>query len=217
MSPAKRPVKRSPKPSPQRKPPARKASGKRSSKETKITLQLDLDGAGRTDVRTGLPFFDHMLTAFAHHALFDLQLRAAGDLHVDAHHTVEDVGLVLGRAFRDAVGERRGIVRYGSCALAMDETLALVAVDVSGRPYVVWETPRLAKWVGTFPAELAEDFWRAFAQEARITLHVRLLSGRNTHHMLEAIFKGAARALLQAVTVDPRRARAVPSTKGKLD
>ena len=197
--------------------PHRKARGARASKETKITLALDLDGTGRTDIRTGLPFFDHMLTAFAHHALFDLTLRAAGDLHVDAHHTVEDVGLVLGKAFKDAVGERKGIVRYGSSALPMDEVLALVAVDVSGRPYIVWETPRLAKWVGTFPAELAEDFWRAFAQEARITLHVRLLSGRNTHHMLEAIFKGAARALHQAVTVDPRRAKRVPSTKGKLD
>ncbi len=183
---------------PKRAPGRRKAKGKRASKETRIALTLDLDGSGRADVRTGLPFFDHMLIAFA-------------------HHTVEDVGLVLGRAFRDAVGERRGIVRYGSCALPMDETLALVAVDVSGRPYVAWETPRLAKWVGTFPAELAEDFWRAFAQEARITLHVRLFSGRNTHHMLEAIWKGTARALLQAVTVDPRRARAIPSTKGTLD
>ncbi len=202
---------------PKRAPGRRKAKGKRASKETRIALTLDLDGSGRADVRTGLPFFDHMLIAFAHHALFDLKVRAEGDLHVDAHHTVEDVGLVLGRAFRDAVGERRGIVRYGSCALPMDETLALVAVDVSGRPYVAWETPRLAKWVGTFPAELAEDFWRAFAQEARITLHVRLFSGRNTHHMLEAIWKGTARALLQAVTVDPRRARAIPSTKGKLD
>jgi len=208
MSPTKRPSK---------KPAARKARGSRASKETRIALTLDLDGKGLADVKTGLPFFDHMLTAFAHHALFDLTLRAAGDLHVDAHHTVEDVGLVLGKAFRDAVGERKGIVRYGSCALAMDETLALVAVDVSGRPFVVWETPKLARWVGTFPAELAEDFFRAFAQEARITLHVRLLSGRNTHHMLEAIFKGASRALLEAVTVDPRRARRVPSTKGKLD
>jgi imidazoleglycerol-phosphate dehydratase len=195
----------------------RRARGARRSKETTIALTLVLDGKGRADVRTGLPFFDHMLTAFAHHALFDLKLRARGDLHVDAHHTVEDTGLVLGRAFREAVGERRGIARYGASALPMDETLALVAVDVSGRPFVVWETPRLAKWVGTFPAELAEDFWRAFAQEARITLHVRLLSGRNTHHMLEAIFKGAARALYEAVAVDPRRAQAVPSTKGKLD
>jgi len=203
--------------SPSSTAPRRKAKGARKSKETKIALTLDLDGTGRTDVRTGLPFFDHMLTAFAHHALFDLTVRAEGDLHVDAHHTVEDVGLVLGKAFLEAVGERRGIVRYGSSALPMDETLALVAVDVSGRPYVVWETPRLARWVCTFPAELAEDFWRAFAQEARITLHVRLLSGRNTHHMLEAIFKGAARALLQAVSVDPRRAKRVPSTKGKLD
>ena len=202
---------------PTKKPVARKARGSRASKETRIALTLDLDGSGKADVKTGLPFFDHMLTAFAHHALFDLSLRAAGDLEVDAHHTVEDVGLVLGKAFREAVGERKGIVRYGSCALAMDETLALVAVDVSGRPFVVWETPKLAKWVGTFPAELAEDFFRAFAQEARITLHVRLLSGRNTHHMLEAIFKGASRALLEAVTVDPRRARRVPSTKGKLD
>jgi len=203
--------------SPSSTAPRRKAKGARKSKETKIALTLDLDGTGRTDVRTGLPFFDHMLTAFAHHALFDLTVRAEGDLHVDAHHTVEDVGLVLGKAFLEAVGERRGIVRYGSSALPMDETLALVAVDVSGRPYVVWETPRLARWVGTFPAELAEDFWRAFAQEARITLHVRLLSGRNTHHMLETIFKGAARALHQAVSVDPRRAKRVPSTKGKLD
>ncbi len=197
--------------------PSRRVTRERSSKETTIRLVLDLDGTGTTDIRTGLPFFDHMLTAFAHHALFDLTLRARGDLEVDAHHTVEDVGLVLGRALREALGERRGVVRYGTFGLAMDEALALVAVDLSGRPFVVWETPKLSRWVGTFPAELAEDFWRAFAQEARLTLHVRILSGRNTHHMLEAIFKGCARALAQAVAIDPRRAALVPSTKGKLD
>lgn len=207
-----------------RKPARRKAASAqrrvtrtRASKETSIRLVLDLDGTGRADVRTGLPFFDHMLTAFAHHGLFDLTLRAKGDLDVDAHHTVEDVGLVLGQALREALGDRRGVVRYGTFGLPMDEALALVAVDLSGRPFVVWETPKLSRWVGTFPAELAEDFWRAFAQEARLTLHVRILSGRNTHHMLEAIFKGCARALAQAVAVDPRRATLVPSTKGKLD
>ena len=198
-------------------PVRRRATRARASNETTIRLALDLDGTGRADVKTGLPFFDHMLTAFAHHALFDLSVRAKGDLAVDAHHTVEDVGLVLGQALREALGTRRGVVRYGTFGLPMDEALALVSVDLSGRPYVVWETPRLAKWVGTFPAELAEDFWRAVAQEARLTLHVRLLSGRNTHHMLEAIFKGCARALAQAVAVDPRRAALVPSTKGKLD
>ena len=197
--------------------PGRRVTRARRSKETDITLTLDLDGSGKADVKTGLPFFDHMLTAFAHHGLFDLTLRAKGDLEVDAHHTVEDVGLVLGAAFLEALGERRGIVRYGTFGLPMDEAMALVAVDLSGRPFVVWETPKLSKWVGAFPSELAEDFWRAFAQEARLTLHVRILSGRNTHHMLEAIFKGVARALEQAVTVDPRRAAAVPSTKGKLD
>jgi len=196
---------------------SRRVTRARRSKETDITLTLDLDGSGRADVKTGLPFFDHMLTAWAHHGLFDLTLRAKGDLEVDAHHTVEDVGLVLGAAFLEALGERRGIVRYGTFGLPMDEAMALVAVDISGRPHVVWETPKLSKWVGAFPSELAEDFWRAFAQEARLTLHVRILSGRNTHHMLEAIFKGVARALEQAVTVDPRRAAAVPSTKGKLD
>ena len=195
----------------------RTATVKRDTAESKVLVELDLDGAGLIGIYTGIGFYDHMLAQLGKHGGFDLVVRTEGDLHVDAHHTVEDVGLVLGKAFREAVGARKGITRYGSSALPMDETLALVAVDVSGRPYVVWETPKLAKWVGTFPAELAEDFWRAFAQEARVTLHVRLLAGRNTHHMLEAIFKGAARALHQAVTVDPRRARRVPSTKGRLD
>jgi imidazoleglycerol-phosphate dehydratase len=197
--------------------PARRTTRTRKSKETDIRLVLDLDGSGRADVRTGLPFFDHMLTAFAHHGLFDLTVRARGDLEVDAHHTVEDVGLVLGQALREALGERRGVTRYGTFGLPMDEALALVSVDLSGRPYVVWEVPKLAKWVGTFPAELAEDFWRAVVQEGRFTLHVRMLSGRNTHHMLEAIFKGCARAIAQAVAIDPRRAAVVPSTKGKID
>jgi imidazoleglycerol-phosphate dehydratase len=193
----------------------RSARLSRATAETRIELALDLDGSGRADLATGVGFFDHMLTLFARHSLCDLTVKAEGDLHVDAHHTVEDVGICLGKALGQALGDKAGIRRYGDATVPMDETLATVAVDLSGRPFLVWtvEVPPVA--LGAFPAELGEEFFRAFSSAGAFNLHVLLHHGRNTHHILEAVFKATARALRQAVEPDPRMT-GVPSTKGVL-
>ena len=194
----------------------RKARIERKTGETHVELELDLDGTGRWEIETGIGFFDHMLSHVAAHGLIDLTLCARGDLHVDAHHTVEDVGIALGLALRQALGERRGIARYGQSLLPMDEALVLVALDFSNRGLFVGELPFYAQRVGTFDTELVTEFLRALAHNAGMTLHVRLVCGENTHHQIEAAFKGLGRALRQAVALDERQARAVPSTKGVL-
>jgi imidazoleglycerol-phosphate dehydratase len=196
---------------------ARTASVERNTKETQIALELALDGSGTRSVQTPVPFFTHMLDAFARHGLFDLTLRATGDIEVDAHHTVEDTGLALGSAFEQALGDRAGIVRYGSATLPMDEVLATVAVDFGGRPAFVWNVQGLeGKWVGTFDCELAKEFFSAFAMRAQCNLHVLLHYGGNAHHTIECIFKAFARACDQATRIDPRLGGAIPSTKGTL-
>jgi imidazoleglycerol-phosphate dehydratase len=194
----------------------RTARIERKTGETQIELELDLDGTGQWQIDTGVGFFDHMLSHVAAHGLIDLRVRARGDLHVDAHHTVEDVGIALGLALRQALGDRAGIVRYGQCLLPMDEALALVALDFSNRGLYVGELAFAAQRVGDFDTELAPEFLRALAHNAGLTLHVRLMCGENTHHQIEAIFKGLGRALRSAVAVDVRRAGVVPSTKGVL-
>ncbi len=187
----------------------------RETAETRVRVALNLDGQGRAAIATGVGFFDHMLTLLAYQALFDLAVEAEGDLHVDAHHTVEDVGIVLGQALARALGDRRGIRRYGQALTPMDEALALVALDCSGRGLLVWEGGFPTEKVGTFDTELVPEFFRALALHGGLTLHIRLLAGANSHHMAEAAFKGVGRALRQAVAPDPRRGE-VPSTKGVL-
>ncbi len=194
---------------------SRKASIERKTRETDIKLDLDLDGSGSYDVETGIPFFDHMLESFAKHGLFDLHLRAKGDLAVDLHHTVEDVGIVLGQALRQALGDARGIVRYGTQVLPMAESKVEVSVDVSNRAYLVYQVPLQNDRVGSFDATLTEDFAYAFAMNAGLDLHVELRYGKSPHHVVEAVFKGMARALRQAVSLDPR-SDDVPSVKGAL-
>lgn len=194
----------------------RTARVERKTNETDITLALNLDGSGKTNVSTGVGFFDHMLSQIARHGLFDLELTAKGDLHIDPHHTVEDVGICLGKAFIDALGEPAGIARYGSAIAPMDESLAEAAVDISGRPYLVFNADIPGDRVGQFDTELAEEFFRAFAVNARITLHITLRYGSNAHHAIEGIFKATARALRAAVSLDPR-VQGVPSTKGMLE
>lgn len=188
----------------------------RTTKETDIELSIDLDGTGATDIDTGIGFFDHMLTAFGRHGLFDLSVRAEGDLEVDGHHTVEDVGIVAGQAFTRALGDKRGIRRFGSIALPMDEALILAAVDISGRGQLFWEADVPAVMVGAFDATLAKEFFIAFAANAGVTLHIRELAGENTHHVIEGMFKAVARAMRQAVEADPRMGDALPTTKGAL-
>jgi imidazoleglycerol-phosphate dehydratase len=187
--------------------------------ETDIQVKLTVDGGGNSKIATGIPFFDHMLTLFAKHALFDLEVKAKGDIHVDFHHTVEDTGIVLGQALIKALGDKKGLVRYGNFHLPMDETLVRVALDFSGRPLLVWRAPKginLNKLkAGDFPAQLTVEFLRAFAQEAGLTLHVEVLYSDETHHLIEAVFKGLARAIEQAVRRDPR-VKGIPSTKGML-
>jgi imidazoleglycerol-phosphate dehydratase len=195
--------------------PARTAAIPRRTGETDITLTLDLDGAGKAEVATGVGFFDHMLTLLARHSLIDLSVQATGDLHVDAHHTVEDVGICFGKALVQAVGDKAGIRRYGSCTLPMDETLVTSAVDLSGRPFLVWKADMPLETLGTFNSQLAEEFWRAVSSCGLLTLHVVLHHGRNTHHIIEGIFKATARALREALERDPR-GTGVPSTKGVL-
>lgn len=206
MSPAKSPAKAK----------ARAARVSRKTAETEVTVAVAIDGEGRAEIATGIGFLDHMLELLARHSLIDIEVRAAGDLHVDMHHTTEDVGIVLGQALREALGERRGIVRYGSAYLPMDETLSRVALDVSGRPFLVWRATFPTANVGDMDTELFREWFQAFAQNAGITLHAECLYGENSHHVAESLFKGLARALRQAVAVDPREGGRVPSTKGSL-
>ena len=193
----------------------RTASVNRQTAETQIELELALDGAGQADVATGVGFFDHMLVLFAKHGAFDLRVRAVGDLHVDQHHTVEDTGICLGQAFRQALGDKAGIRRYGHFTLPMEETLATVALDLSGRYALAYNAPTPSQKIGDFDAELLEDFWQATAANCLCNLHVLLHYGRNSHHIAEATFKAAARAFRMAVELDPRMPGA-PSTKGTL-
>lgn len=188
----------------------------RKTKETDIQVKIDLDGTGVTDIDTGVPFFDHMLDAFGRHGLFDLTVHCKGDIEVDAHHSVEDCGIVLGQALAQAIGEKKGIVRYGSSLLPMDETLVMAAVDFSGRGGCYADLNIPAEQVGNFDTELGVEFFIAFANNANITLHVRQIAGANSHHILEASFKAVTRALKEAVAIDPRIADVVPSTKGAL-
>lgn len=194
----------------------RTASITRTTKETDITVSLDLDGTGQVNVSTGIGFFDHMLDAFGRHGLFDLDVTAKGDLHIDGHHTVEDTGIVLGQALAQAIGDKRGIVRFGDCALPMDETLVLAALDFSGRGGLFWNMDIPYQMVGGFDSTLAKEFFIAFAANAGITLHIQQLAGENVHHVIEATFKAVARALRAAVSVDARAADVLPSTKGAL-
>ena len=196
--------------------PVRQSNISRTTGETKIELALDIDGTGKHEITTGVPFFDHMLTQIAVHGLFDLKLHAQGDLEIDPHHTIEDTGLALGQAFREALGDRRGIVRMASAYCPMDESLALVAVDFSGRPYTVVQAEWNAPYIGGVPVTLFPHFLESFALEARCNLHARILYGRDDHHQAEAIFKALARAMNAAVQIDPRRVGVVPSSKGVL-
>lgn len=194
---------------------SRSATINRQTAETNIQLTLDVDGTGTCSIQTGVGFLDHMLTLFAKHGLFDLTVHCDGDTHIDAHHTTEDIGISLGMAFAEALGDKRGIVRYGHMVLPMEETLVTVAVDLSGRNYVVFHAPMPAAKIGEFDSELVEDFWYAFASNAKCNFHTLLHYGRNTHHIAEGIFKAAARALRIACTIDPRQT-GVPSSKGVL-
>jgi len=195
---------------------SRAGEARRKTKETDVRVRVDLDGSGRAEVKTGIGFFDHMLEALARHAPYDLEIAATGDLHVDAHHTVEDVGIVLGQALAQALGERRGIRRYGEATVPLDDALARVVVDVSGRPYVAFhaEPPTWQK-LGDYDVALTPEFFRALATHGGLTLHLDLLRGQNAHHAVEAVFKAAARALGDATRLDPR-VTGVPSTKGTL-
>jgi len=194
---------------------SRTASIRRETGETRIDLNLSLDGTGRSQVKTGVGFFDHMLTLLAKHSLIDLTVEAVGDLHVDAHHTAEDVGICYGQALAQALGDKTGIRRYGSATVPMDEVLVTAAVDLSGRAYCVWRANVAVEMLGTFNAPLAEEFWRAVSSQGAFNLHVICHYGKNTHHIVEAIFKATARALRQAVEIDPRMT-GVPSTKAVL-
>jgi imidazoleglycerol-phosphate dehydratase len=194
----------------------RRATIERRTAETDVTVTVDLDGTGRARAATGVGFLDHMLELLARHALIDLEVSAKGDTHVDFHHTTEDVGIVLGQALRKALGDLKGIRRYGDVHLPMDETLTRVALDISGRPFLVWRTEFPAQKVGDFDTELVREFFQGFATHAGITLHVETFYGANAHHIAESCFKGLARALRTAVEIDPRTRDEVPSTKGRL-
>jgi imidazoleglycerol-phosphate dehydratase len=191
----------------------REATLRRETKETTVDLTLVVDGSGTTSVSTGIPFFDHMLEQLGKHGGFDLTVAATGDLNVDLHHTVEDVGIVLGQALREALGDRRGVRRFANSLVPLDEALVQVALDLSGRPFLVYDIDPVSEWIGTFDPQLAEEFWKGFVDGARVTLHLRSLSGKNGHHVIEASFKGVARALRDAVKVESDD---VPSTKGTL-
>lgn len=194
---------------------ARTADYVRKTKETDISLHLNLDGTGSSSIHTGIGFFDHMLDGFARHGLFDLKVNVAGDLAVDCHHTIEDTGIVLGNAIKEAVGDKKGIRRYGSCILPMDETLVLCAVDLSGRPYLVFDGEFTTERVGYMDTEMVKEFFYAISYTAGMNLHIRVLSGGNNHHMIEAMFKAFAKALDQATIIDPRITD-ILSTKGSL-
>jgi imidazoleglycerol-phosphate dehydratase len=191
----------------------RQAKLRRETKETTIDLELAVDGSGTTQISTGIPFFDHMLEQLGKHAGFDLRIDAQGDLEVDLHHTVEDVGIVLGQALTKALGEKRGVRRFANSLVPLDEALVQVALDLSGRPFLVYDVEPVAEWIGTFDPQLAEEFWKGFVDGARVTLHIRSVTGKNGHHVIEASFKGVARALRDAVKVE---GDSVPSTKGTL-
>ena len=197
--------------------PPRRAEITRETAETAIRVALDLDGSGQGDIATGIGFLDHMLTALARHSLIDMTIVAKGDLHIDFHHTAEDVGIVIGQALKKALGDKRGIRRYGASLLPMDEALAECAIDISGRPFLAWSVPFARDKVGEMDTELFEEFFRALAFNAGITMHMTLKAGTNAHHVAEACFKAAARALRQAVEPDPRAGGAIPSTKGVLE
>ena len=188
----------------------------RTTAETDISVELNLDGTGVYDNQTGVGFFDHMLDQLARHALIDMKVRCAGDLHIDDHHTVEDVGIAMGQALAEAVGDKKGIQRYGSCLLPMDDALVRAALDLSGRPFLVWNVDLPTAKIGTFDSELVREFFQALSTHGGITLHVDMLHGLNSHHIAEATFKAVARALRIALEVDPRVADAIPSTKGTL-
>jgi imidazoleglycerol-phosphate dehydratase len=196
----------------------RRAQRERKTRETEIAVLLDLDGQGESDVSTGIGFFDHMLDAFARHGGFDLKLRCSGDLHIDAHHSVEDAGIVVGGAFLEALGDKKGITRFADATVPLDEALVRAVVDLSGRPFLHFavDLPTGQPRIGDFDAALLGEFWRAFATEARLTMHLDLIRGVNAHHIAEATFKSAARALAAATRVNPTRAGQVPSTKGVL-
>jgi len=193
----------------------RQASVERKTRETDIRLRLGLDGEGRSRIDTGIGFFDHMLTAFATHGRFDMDVRCRGDLHVDAHHSVEDVGIALGQALREALGEKKGIVRFGHAYVPLDEALSRCVVDLSGRPYLHYDVTFKARQIGAMPTELFEDFFWALADHGRLNIHLEAIRGRNAHHIAETLFKSSARALSMAVARDPR-VKGIPSTKGSL-
>jgi imidazoleglycerol-phosphate dehydratase len=192
---------------------SRTAELHRETKETTVDVTLDIDGSGAVDVATGIPFFDHMLSQLGKHGGFDLTIRADGDLEVDLHHTIEDVGIVLGNALQQALGDKAGVRRFANALVPLDEALVQVALDLSGRPYLVYDVDPVSEWIGTFDPQLAEEFWKGFVDGARLTLHLRSVSGKNGHHVIEASFKGVARALRDAVQIE---GTGVPSTKGML-
>jgi len=194
----------------------RKASIERNTKETRIRVAVNLDGSGVYTVSTGVGFLDHMLEQLSRHSLIDLEVKAEGDLHIDAHHTTEDVGIAIGEAVNKALGDRKGITRYGSALIPMDETLSRVALDLSNRPYLIWKVKFDRPKLGDMDTELFKEWFQAFAQAAGVTLHVETLYGENNHHIVESCFKALARALREAIEIDPRKANAVPSTKGVL-
>lgn len=195
---------------------SRTATISRKTSETSIELLVDLDGAGRTDIGTGIGFFDHMLTAFGRHAMLDLDIHAEGDLHIDAHHTVEDIGIVLGQAIREALGDKRGVARFGHAAVPMDEALCEASVDLSGRGFLVFDVGFERPTLGDMDTQLVQEFFQALASNGGFTLHLTRRAGHNAHHVAEAAFKAAARALRMAVEPDPRAGGAIPSTKGVL-
>jgi imidazoleglycerol-phosphate dehydratase len=197
-------------------PKARTAKVERNTKETRIAVEVNLDGEGRADLATGVPFLDHMLDQLARHGMIDLTVRAAGDLHIDAHHTVEDIGIALGQAVAKAVGDKRGLIRYGHAYVPLDEALSRVVIDLSGRPGLEFHVPFTRAMIGAFDVDLAHEFFQGFVNHALVTLHVDNLRGQNAHHQAETVFKAFARALRMAVARDPRGADAVPSTKGTL-
>jgi imidazoleglycerol-phosphate dehydratase len=197
--------------------PDRKATVRRETKETNILVEVDLDGTGKSRVSTGVGFLDHMIDQLARHGIFDIAVEAKGDLHIDTHHTVEDLGICLGRAFNDALGERLGIVRMAQATVPLDEALAMVVIDISGRPYAVLDIPFQSERLGELPTEMIKHFLQTFAFAAGITMHIRLLAGENDHHKSEAVFKALAKALMAATRLEPRLAGEAPSTKGILE
>ena len=195
---------------------SRTAEKDRTTNETRISVKIDLDGTGKSDIQTGIGFLDHMLQQLSRHSLIDMNINAEGDLHIDAHHTTEDTGWAIGEALNEALGDRRGIRRYASCYLPMDECLSRVALDVSGRPFLVWRVDLPADTLGTMETELFREWFQAFTMGSRVTLHVESLYGLNTHHIIESCYKALARSLREAIEIDPRMPNAIPSTKGTL-